>query len=271
MRRYGWCPVPVSSPVPVGGWAVRHLSGTGWDAREGRGIPMRMAEMEQLRARGMASREDSRMMAREFALGVLVLAGSAVFGVEPGLPAGFDLSWRPMGANTGKLVEEVEAVYEDGEGNVRCQYIRGVDLPAVREYGDWVCPAVTLWHIREVDIERFGGKCGGLLCMYDYTMPGDLPTATTVKRVAWCPDVVVTRREGGYLRIRGGLRFGRGDRPEPYYNSGVIPMSFPLDPELAECGGENYREQLRFWLEEFSAPGYGVREEAGETDSWDGT
>lgn len=200
-------------------------------------------------------------------VGVLGVSGWCL---EIGLPSGFDLSWRPMGASTGKVVEDVEAVYEGMDGEVRCQYMRGVDLPAVREYGSWVCPAVTLWHLRGVDVERLGGECGGMLCSYDYTMPGDMATATTVRRVEWCPDVVVTRREGGNLRIRGGLRFEEGDIPEPYYNNGTIPIELDVDRELVECGGERYGEQVRFWLGGRVAPGYYVDSVKVESGSWDG-
>ena len=202
------------------------------------------------------------------AVGLLAASG---WGLEVGLPKGFDLSWRPMGANTGKYVEDVEAIYEGLDGKIRCQYLRGVDLPAVKQYGDWVCPAVTLWHIRNVDIEKLDGVCGGMLCQYDYTMPGDLPTATTVKRVDWCPDIVVTRREGGYVRIKSGLSFEPGDRPEVYYNNGVVPLSLDVDPALVKCGGERYKRQRKFWLEDFSAPGYSVTRSTVESPSWDGS
>ena len=200
-------------------------------------------------------------------VGCLAVSG---WGLEVGLPKGFDLSWRPMGANTGKYVEEVEAIYKR-KGVVRCQYLRGVDLPAVKQYGDWVCPAVTLWHIRDVDIEKLDGVCGGMLCMYDYTMPGDLPTATTVRRVDWCPDIVVTRREGGYVRVKSGLSFESGDDPRVYYNNGVIPMSFPVEPALAKCGGKKYARQLKFWLEDYQAPGYRVESQQVDSPSWDGS
>ena len=210
-------------------------------------------------------------MNRKFSLIAVGLLAVGSWGLEVGLPKGFDLSWRPMGANTGKYVEDVEAIYEGLDGKIRCQYLRGVDLPAVKQYGDWVCPAVTLWHIRNVDIEKLDGVCGGMLCQYDYTMPGDLPTATTVKRVDWCPDIVVTRREGGYVRIKSGLSFEPGDRPEVYYNNGTIPSWFDTEPALVKCGGERYERQLRFWTEDYRAPGVQVVKQSVDSPSWDGS
>jgi len=209
-----------------------------------------------------------------FAIAAATLVGTS-FGVVEGLPKGFDLSFRPMESGTQTYLEDGDfpvTVYPGMDGEWWCKYLDGVDVKGVvsPDGESFGCPAVTLWHLRDVNVEKLDGKCGGMLCRYDYAIPGDWPKAETIRRVDWCPDVVVTVRTNGYVRIVGGLNFETGDDPRPYYNNGTIPMSFDGEPELVECGGDRYRRQRKFWLEDYMPPGYHVETRTVETPSWDG-
>jgi hypothetical protein len=190
-----------------------------------------------------------------------------------GLPPKFTFGIVPRKGTAWYLNATNARLYRDASGSPTCSYLGDLVFPAKydRRANAYYCPAITVRHIHSIDIQRYGGKCEGMICGYDIAVPGGGSQLTT-DLVAYCPDIIATVVENGRMQVVAAKDFLPHEDATPYFRNGsLIDLLFVTEPTLVDkCGGPRYRRQIDYWFGFSAQPGDIRNDFDTESDQWDG-
>lgn len=131
------------------------------------------------------------------------------------------------------------------EGKYACHYVGQVTIAPDRN-GD--CFPGTLHHLAKVTVVTDGNdRIKGMLCAYDYQIPGGHFDLMVDNIRESCPDMILTLIMDMEPVVMGEYYFKPMDNQAKYYQDGApIRQILPSSREILDRFGKKYENQIRY-------------------------